>query len=124
MSRVAEFEDLYPNITVESEEYEWRATTFAATLAGGTLPDVFEIPLTDAKGLADNGQIADIDDQVQALPYAGDFNEPLLRRGTGPTVVSMRCRPSRSMASPSTTTGRSLSKQAWIPTIHRAPGTR
>ena len=81
--RVAEFEDLYPNITVESEEYEWRATTFAAALAGGTLPDVFEIPLTDAKGLADNGQIADIDDQVQALPYAGDFNEPLLEAGRG-----------------------------------------
>ena len=81
--RVAEFEALYPHITVESEEYEWRATTFAAALAGGTLPDVFEIPLTDAKGLADNGQIADIDDQVQALSYAEDFNEALLEAGRG-----------------------------------------
>ncbi|MDP9494880.1 MAG: extracellular solute-binding protein [Actinomycetota bacterium] len=81
--RVAEFEALYPHITVESEEYEWRATTFAAALAGGTLPDVFEIPLTDAKALADNGQIADIDDQVQALPYAADFNEALLEAGRG-----------------------------------------
>jgi len=81
--RVAEFEDLYPHITVESEEYEWRATTFAAALAGGTLPDVFEIPLTDAKGLADNGQIANIDDLVQTLPYAGEFNEALLEAGRG-----------------------------------------
>ena len=81
--RVAEFEALYPEINVEAEEYEWRATTFAAALAGGTLPDVFEIPLTDAKALADNGQIADIDDQIQSLPYAADFNEALLDAGRG-----------------------------------------
>ena len=82
-ARVAEFESLYPDITVEAEEYEWRATTFAAALAGGTLPDVFEIPLTDAKGLADNGQIADVDAQFQALPYAADFNDSLLEAGRG-----------------------------------------
>ena len=40
-------------------------------------------PTHHAKGLADNGQIADIDDQVQSLPYAGDFNEALLEAGRG-----------------------------------------
>ncbi|WP_024286259.1 ABC transporter substrate-binding protein [Cellulomonas sp. KRMCY2] len=81
--RVAQFEELYPNITVEPQEYEWRATTFAAQLAGGTLPDVYEIPLTDAKTLIENGQLADIDAQFQALDYAGDFNESLLDAGMG-----------------------------------------
>ena len=81
--RVAEFEALYPNITIEAQEYEWRATTFAASLAGGTLPDVFEIPLTDAKALADNGQLADIDEVFQSLPYAADFNQALLDAGRG-----------------------------------------
>ena len=37
-------------------------------LAGGTLPNVFEIPLTDAKTLIENGQLADIDAQVKQLP--------------------------------------------------------
>ena len=70
--RVAQFEDMYPNITIEAVEYEWRATTFAAQLAGGTLPDVYEIPLTDAKTLIENGQLADIDEEFAALPYSGD----------------------------------------------------
>ena len=81
--RVAQFEELNPNITIEPVEYEWRATTFAAQLAGGTLPDVYEIPLTDAKTLIENGQLADIDAQFQQLPYAGDFNETLLAAGMG-----------------------------------------
>ena len=82
--RVAQFEELYPNIDVEAEEYEWKATTFAAQLAGGTLPDVYEIPFTDAKTLIENGQLADVDAQFNALPYAGDFNEALLEAGKGP----------------------------------------
>ena len=81
--RVAQFEEMNPNITVEPVEYEWRATTFAAQLAGGTLPDVYEIPLTDAKTLIENGQLADIDAQFKALPYAADFNETLLAAGMG-----------------------------------------
>ena len=81
--RVAQFEELYPNITIEPQEYEWRATTFAAQLAGGTLPDVYEIPLTDAKTLIENDQLADIDAQFQGLDYAGDFNETLLDAGKG-----------------------------------------
>ena len=81
--RVAQFEEMNPNITSEPVEYEWRATTFAAQLAGGTLPDVYEIPLTDAKTLIENGQLADIDAQFKALPYAADFNETLLQAGMG-----------------------------------------
>src|SRR5665648_703777 len=81
--RVAQFEEMNPNITIEPVEYEWRATTFAAQLAGGTLPDVYEIPLTDAKTLIENGQLADIDAQFKALPYAADFNETLLAAGIG-----------------------------------------
>lgn len=81
--RVAQFEEMNPNITIEPVEYEWRATTFAAQLAGGTLPDVYEIPLTDAKTLIENGQLADIEAQFKALPYAADFNETLLQAGMG-----------------------------------------
>lgn len=79
--RVAQFEEAHPEIDVQAEEYEWKATTFAAQLAGGTLPDVFEIPLTDAKTLIENGQLADVDAQFAELPYASDFNETLLAAG-------------------------------------------
>jgi ABC-type glycerol-3-phosphate transport system substrate-binding protein len=81
--RVKQFEEKYPNITVEPQEYQWLATTFTANLAGGTLPTVFEIPVTDGKTLIENGQLADIDAQVKALPYADKFNEAVVANAKG-----------------------------------------
>lgn len=81
-TRIEQFEDAYPNITVEAQEYEWRATTFAAQLAGGTLPTVFEIPVTDSKTLIQNGQLANIDAQVHDLGYADEFNEAIMVNAT------------------------------------------
>ncbi len=80
---VAQFQKANPNITVTTHEYEWKATTFSSDLAGGTLPDVFEIPFTDGKGLIANKQIADLDPYVKALPYANDFNKDVLASGQG-----------------------------------------
>lgn len=81
---VKAFQEENPNITVVTHEYEWKATTFAADLAGGTLPTVFEIPFTDAKTLIANQQIADMQSYLSQLSYAGDFNENLLAYGQGP----------------------------------------
>jgi len=77
-ARVAEFEKANPDIDVQPVEYEWKATTFTAQLAGGTLPDVFRIPLTDGRTLIANGQLADITSQVEALPYYDKFNPSVL----------------------------------------------
>jgi ABC-type glycerol-3-phosphate transport system substrate-binding protein len=82
-ARVAAFEKANPNIDVQPHEYKWEATTFASQLAGGTLPDVFEIPLTDAGTLIANGQLADLDGQFQKLPEASQFNTNLLGKGKG-----------------------------------------
>jgi len=82
-AQVKEFEAANPGIDVKPEEYEWKATTFAAQLAGGTLPDVFEIPFTDAKTLIENKQIADLDTQFQTLPYASKFNAAIIDAGKG-----------------------------------------
>jgi multiple sugar transport system substrate-binding protein len=81
--QVTAFEAKYPNITVKPEDYNWLASTFTAQLAGGTLPNVFEIPLTDGKTLIENHQLADIDKYVKALPYGKDFNPKLIANGTG-----------------------------------------
>jgi ABC-type glycerol-3-phosphate transport system substrate-binding protein len=80
---VTDFQSENPNITVVTHDYEWNATTFAADLAGGTLPVVFEIPFTDAKTLIANAQISDMQSYLSQLSYAGDFNENLLEYGKG-----------------------------------------
>ncbi len=76
--QVAIFEKSHPNVTVKPVEYEWKGTTFAAQLAGGTLPTVFEVPFTDAQSLIQNKQVADISAEVKKLPYSGDFNPSVL----------------------------------------------
>ena len=76
--RVKEFEKANPTIDITSEEYQWTGPTFATQLAGGTLPDVFNVPFTDSQSLLQAGQLADITAEVKKLPYADKFNENVL----------------------------------------------
>ena len=39
---------------------------------------MFQIPFTDSQGLIERGQVADITAEVEALPYAADFNPNVL----------------------------------------------
>jgi ABC-type glycerol-3-phosphate transport system substrate-binding protein len=82
-TEVSDFQKANPNITVKTHDYEWKATTFAADLAGGTLPTVFEIPFTDAKTLIANQQISDMQAYLGQLSYASAFNKNLLQYGQG-----------------------------------------
>ena len=82
-AQVAQFEKANPDIKVEPQEYEWTGPTFAAQLAGGTLPDVYTIPFTDVKTLIENGQLADITDEVNKLDYADRFNPNVLAQAQG-----------------------------------------
>ena len=79
--QVSQFEEKYPWITIDGQEYNWTAPTFTAALAAGTLPDVYTIPFTDGKGLIQQGQLVDIDARVRALPYATKFNPNVLING-------------------------------------------
>src|SRR6476620_6757278 len=81
-AQVAEFEKAYPQIHVNPVEYQWTGPTFAAKLAAGTLPTVFEVPFTDARTLGDNGQLADLTAEVKALPYYSKYNPVVLSEGT------------------------------------------
>ncbi|MDN4615170.1 extracellular solute-binding protein [Leifsonia sp. F6_8S_P_1B] len=76
--RVKEFEKANPDIDITAEEYQWTGPTFATQLAGGTLPDVFNVPFTDSQSLLQAGQLADITAEVEKLPYADKFNENVL----------------------------------------------
>lgn len=79
----AQFEKLNPDIDVIGVEYEWTGPTFAVQLAGGSLPDVFTVPFTDAKTLLENGQLMDVTDEIAALGYTDKFNPIILDAVTG-----------------------------------------
>ena len=81
-SRSREFEKANPSIKVKPVEYQWTGPTFAAKLAAGTLPTVFDVPFTDARTLGDNGQLADLTAGVKALPYFSKYNKAVLAEGT------------------------------------------
>jgi multiple sugar transport system substrate-binding protein len=80
--RVAQFEQANPKIKVKPVEYQWTGPTFAAKLAAGTLPTVFEVPFTDARTLGDKGQLADLTAEVKKLPYFSKYNPAVLAEGT------------------------------------------
>jgi multiple sugar transport system substrate-binding protein len=81
-ARVAQFEKANPTIKVKPVEYQWTGPTFAAKLAAGTLPTVFEVPFTDARTLGDNGQLADLTSYVKKLPYYEKYNPAVIAEGT------------------------------------------
>jgi ABC-type glycerol-3-phosphate transport system substrate-binding protein len=81
-NQVNEFQKANPSIHIKSVEYQWTGPTFAAKLAAGTLPTVFEVPFTDARTLGDNGQLADISAEAKALPYFGKYNPAVIAEGT------------------------------------------
>jgi ABC-type glycerol-3-phosphate transport system substrate-binding protein len=79
----AQFEKKYPDIDIIGVEYEWEGPTFTAQLAAGSLPDVFTVPFTDAKTLLENGQLADVTDEIKELGYTDKFNPIILDAVTG-----------------------------------------
>src|SRR6201987_4550942 len=80
-AQVAEFEKKNPTIKIKPVEYQWTGPTFAAKLAAGTLPTVFEVPFTDARTLGDNRQLANLTQLAKALPYFPKYNKAVLAEG-------------------------------------------
>src|SRR6478672_2842502 len=80
--QVSQFQRANPSIKIKPVEYQWTGPTFAAKLAAGTLPTVFEVPFTDARTLGDNGQLADLTAGVKALPSFSKYNKAVLAEGT------------------------------------------
>jgi multiple sugar transport system substrate-binding protein len=81
-NQVAAFQKANPSIKVKPIEYQWTGPTFAAKLAAGTLPTVFEVPFTDARSLGDNGQLADLTAEIKQLPYYSKYNKSVLAEAT------------------------------------------
>jgi ABC-type glycerol-3-phosphate transport system substrate-binding protein len=80
-TQISQFQAKYPDIKVKREEYTWTAPTFAARLAGGTLPTVFTTAFTDGRSLIARKQVADISSEVDKLPYAKNFSKNVVAAG-------------------------------------------
>lgn len=76
--RVAAFEEANPDIDVEAVETAYDASTFQALAAGGSLPDVLSVPLTEPQGLIKRGQAADITDALRSEDLLDSLNPTIL----------------------------------------------
>jgi multiple sugar transport system substrate-binding protein len=76
------FEKQNPNIKVKAVDYAWNGATFAAQLAGGTLPTVFTVPFTDARTLGENHQVADLTAGVKKWAYFTKFQPTIIAEAT------------------------------------------
>jgi multiple sugar transport system substrate-binding protein len=81
-AQVKQFEKANPGISVQSVQYQWLGSTFAAKLAAGTLPTVFTVPFTDGRSLGQAGQLANLTKYAKALPYFNKFNPAVIAEGT------------------------------------------
>lgn len=75
---IADFEAEYPNITVEGSEVGWDPATFQAQLAGGQLPTVMTVPLTEPQGLIARDQISDITAELDQVGLKEKLNPAAL----------------------------------------------
>lgn len=69
MKNAEEFMQLYPNVTVKGDEYNYYPDTFAAKAEGGTLPTVFNAHFTEAKMMMDYEYVAPVTDELKKRGY-------------------------------------------------------
>ncbi|GAA2972169.1 ABC-type glycerol-3-phosphate transport system substrate-binding protein [Microbacterium terrae] len=82
--KVAEFEELNPGITIEGSETVYDPTTFAAQLAGGTLPVVMGVPVTEIQSLIAREQVKELGAYFEADPVLTTLNESVTANVVGP----------------------------------------
>jgi ABC-type glycerol-3-phosphate transport system substrate-binding protein len=73
--KVADFEAANPDIKIEGSEVAYDPTTFAAQVAGGTLPTVMGVPVTDIQSLIARGQLKDLSEYYDDDTVLGELNE-------------------------------------------------
>ena len=76
-TKLAAFEELYPNITVVGDETRYDTSTFNAMLVGDTLPTTLAVPFTDMQALIARGQAADVTDYMAESETFSELNPDL-----------------------------------------------
>lgn len=82
---IASFMKKYPQFKVKTEETAaapgdlWDAKAWTAMLAAGTLPNVMWVPVTEAGGLTNNKQVANLKPALDALQMTSTLNPDLVK---------------------------------------------
>ena len=77
-AQLARFMEAYPNVTVTRTQYCFSPESFAALVAGGTLPTVFGVPATEPQRLIAQGVAANLAPYFESLGLSGIYNPTLL----------------------------------------------
>jgi ABC-type glycerol-3-phosphate transport system substrate-binding protein len=77
-AQVGRFEAKYPNVTIEGSDYAYDPASFAALVAGGEVPTLFQVYLTDPGKMIDQGVAADITDIITAQGIDKVYNPQVL----------------------------------------------
>ena len=121
----AQFEDENPDIDIIGVEYEWEGPTFAVQLAGGSLPDVFTVPFTDAKTLLENDQLMDVTDGDGRARLHRQLQPDHPRRASPAPTGNIYGFPRQAYANaPARTTASCSRRPGSTPTARRRRGTR
>lgn len=74
-----DFEAKNPGITIEGTENRWDPLTFSAKLAGKTIEDVIQVPLTEPQGLIARKHVQPITSSLKAWNHYTEFNPQVLQ---------------------------------------------
>lgn len=84
-SKVEAFEEANPDITIEASETTYDPTTFAALVAGGTLPTVMSVPVTDIQSLIAREQIKDLSSFYESDEALAQLNPSVVANVQSPS---------------------------------------
>ncbi|NIK56868.1 ABC transporter substrate-binding protein [Kribbella shirazensis] len=76
---VQDFQAKNPGITIEGTENRWDPLTFSAKLAGKTIEDVIQVPLTEPQGLIARKHVQPITEQLKQWTHYQEFNPQVLQ---------------------------------------------
>jgi multiple sugar transport system substrate-binding protein len=82
--KVADFEEANPDITIEASEAKYDPQTFAAQLAGGTLPVAMGVPVTEIQSLIAREQVKDLSAFYGDDPTLEALNESVVANVQSP----------------------------------------
>ncbi len=78
VDRIARFQKMYPNVTIEGSEYSYDPQSFPAKVAAKQVPTMFQVYLTDPQKYINAGVAQDITDIFNANKLGDVFNSDLI----------------------------------------------
>lgn len=79
METVKAFEEKYPNYKVVDPKWSFDIKNYIAMAEGGTLPTIYNVPLTECKKVIDAGYAADLTEEFKARGMFDAINEFMLK---------------------------------------------